>query len=112
MSRIFAVHWRARCGWDARELQREIQIHQAEQDRCKEVNSTRHVQQGGQQTHREQQPCVDDDLTRDRPSVRTRHRQHQNARARIVFAIEPRDRLKMRKLPDEQDGEQHHGLRL
>ncbi len=52
---------------------------------------------------------VDHGLARRAAAVGLDHRQHREPRARVVVAVDPRDREEVRQLPEKDDAEQHPG---
>ncbi len=53
---------------------------------------------------------VEDDGEHGGAAIAFHHRQHAHAGALVVLAIQPRDGVEVRELPQKHDGEQHEGF--
>ena len=87
----------------------QTQEERAEHQGAEEVDAAGQPDERRQQADREERQAAGHDLPLGAAAVGIDHRQHPDAGARVVVAVEPRDGERVRQLPEEQDPEEHPG---
>ena len=88
------------------ELERQRNEEQRKDERAGEIDRAGHADERGREAERQQRQRVDDGLTPRAAAVGLEHRQHREPRPRVILAIDPCDRQKVRQLPQENDAEE------
>src|SRR5258708_31717367 len=92
--------------------QANLQKSHAEQQRPKKVNDSSKPGNRRQEADTHKRRSRHQNLPERPRALGVDHRKHQNSRARIILAIHPSNRVKMRELPEEKNREQQPSAKI